>query len=364
MLKPLALALLSSSLLVPSAAQAKSCSRDLARRTFPGRAWSSAAPTALGWSAEGLDAAMARGARAFSAGMVVHKGQVIGTFGNVSSPFETRSMRKAFLGAVIGQLVAEGKLRLDMSLAELGVDDVTPLSAVEKSATLRDLLTSRSGIYLPAAYVVPGDADSVPPRGTHRPGEAFYYWNWGFNALGGIVEKRTGKTVFNLFDRRIAKPLGLQDFDPKVHGRYVVEPVSRYPAYLFDMSTRDRARFGLLYLNRGCWRGRQLIDPSWIRDSVAPVTNQDKDFDYGYLWWSDEPPPGSGLRQRIFLARGFANQYIVGIPEIETLVVLSVDMSNGQEKLRQGLRPPTRRDYRETLDLVLAARPGARRPVR
>ena len=36
---------------------------------------------------------------------------------------------------------------------------------------------------------VPGDIDDIPPRGTHRPGEAFFYSNWAFNALGTAVER-------------------------------------------------------------------------------------------------------------------------------------------------------------------------------
>lgn len=359
MLKIIATATLAASLFVPSVLAAKTCPRDTVGRIYPGREWAAVPPASVGWSADLVEAAMTRGARSFSAGMLVHKGQVIGQFGDVAAPYETRSIRKVFVGGVIGQLIAERKLRLDATLGELGVDDVTPLNEVEKSATLRDLMTSRSGIYLPAAYVVPGDAEHMPARGSHTPGETFYYWNWGFNALGGIVEQAGGGSVFDLFRRRLAMPLGFQDFRVERDTRYVAEPVSKYPAYLFNLSTRDRARFGLLYLNQGCWGGRQLLSPGWVRDSLAPSTNQDGDFDYGYLWWSDEPPTGSGLTQRIFMARGFANQYILGIPEIDALLVLSVDMSNGEEKLKQGLRPPSRRDYREVLDLVLKSRPGA-----
>ena len=353
-----ALVALSLAAALPASAAGR-CSAEMARRTYPGKDWVMTTPSQAGWSESGLQAAWDRAGKSFSSGVLIHKGKLVGGFGDTKAPYETRSMRKAFLSAVIGQLVEERKVRLDATLGQLGIDDVTPLTAVEKTATVRDLLTSRSGIYLPAAYVVQGDEANMPARGSHKPGEAFFYWNWGFNALGGVIEKITGKSVFELFETRLARPLGLQDFVRARDTRYVREAVSKYPAYLLDISARDRARIGLLYLNQGCWRGRQVVSPEWVRDSTSPITNQTTDFDYGYLWWSDEAPAGSGLKERVFMARGFANQYILAIPELETVFVLAVDMSNGEEKLRQGLRPPTRRDYTEVLGLILKARPGA-----
>jgi len=341
----------------PAHAAAERCSSQMAKRAYPGKDWDRVPVEASGWSAEGLESAWARASKSFSSGVLVYHGRIIGSFGDIAKPMETRSMRKAFLNIVIGQLIAAGKLRLDATLAELGVDDITPLTAEEKSATLRDLLESRSGIYLPAAYVVPGDSEDVPPRGTHKPGEAFYYWNWGFNALGGIVEKASGKSVFELIERRLARPLGFEDFVRSRDARYVTEPVSRYSAYLIDLSARDRARVGLLFLAQGCWKGRQIVSPKWVTDSTSPITNQTKDYDYGYLWWSTEPPEGSGLSQRMFMARGFANQYIVGMPELDAVFVLSVDMAAGKAA---GAKPPRRSDFQAVFDLVLNARPGQR----
>ena len=338
------------------AAAAERCTRELAARIYPAAEWAAGDPAAHGWSAADLEAAWARVRQSFSAAMLVHRGRVIGTVGDVTRPMETRSMRKSFLNIVAGRLVADGRLRLDSTLASLGIDDVTPLTDQERSATVRDLMASRSGIYLPAAFVVPGDEDAAPARGSHRPGEAFFYWNWGFNALGTIVERAGGDSLFALFERAVARPLGLQDFVRSRDTRYVAEPVSRHPAYLFDLSTRDRARIGLLYLNRGCWRGRRIVDPDWVRDSIAPVTDREQDFDYGYLWWSTEPPAGSGLTERLFMARGFANQYLIGIPELDAVLVISVDMARGREA---GLRPPRRSDFEAVFDLILRARPGA-----
>ena len=76
---------------------------------------------------------------------------------------------------------------MSSTLAELGIDDNEPsLTDVEKRATVRDLLTARSGVYHPALYETPGMAAMRPLRGSHLPGTHWYYNNWDFNALGTI----------------------------------------------------------------------------------------------------------------------------------------------------------------------------------
>jgi CubicO group peptidase (beta-lactamase class C family) len=47
-------------------------------------------------------------------------------------------------------------------------------------------------------------------------------------------------------------------------------------------STRDHARFGLLFLRQGNWNGRQLISRRWVEMATTPA---DVAPHYGYLWW-------------------------------------------------------------------------------
>lgn len=336
----------------PAEAASQRCPRD---QTFPAADWQAADPASLGWNRPALEAAMTRASKSWSSGMLVHRGRVIGQFGDVSAPYETRSMRKSFLNAVAGQLEAEGKLDLAATLGALQIDEVTPLTDIEKTATVAHLMQSRAGIYLQGAYTVPGDIDDIPPRGSHRPGEAYFYSNWAFNALGTVVEKAGGASIFALFDKRVAKPLRMQDFVVARDGTYRREDVSRHAAYLFDMSSRDRARFGLLYGRGGCWNGRRLLPADWIARSTAPISVEANGPDYGLNWWSEEAP--QGLTQRVFMARGFIHQYILVVPEIDAVLVLSVDMKNGRQLMAQGLKPPTEADYRAVRDAVLAARP-------
>ena len=61
-----------------------------------------------------------------------------------------------------------------------------------------------------------------------------------------------------------------------------------------NATLRDYARFGLLYLHGGAWKGRQIVPAKWVKDSVTPDAphllpgeNPASDFPlgYGYPWW-------------------------------------------------------------------------------
>jgi len=228
--------------------------------TVPGIEWSRVPPAEAGWSPDALAQvnAYAQGAGTASLVIVQH-GRIVDSLGDISRRLELHSMRKSLLNALIGIAVAEGRIRLDATLASLGIDDVPPsLSDSEKQATVRDLLQSRSGVYHIALYETEGERRLRPERGSHAPGTFWYYNNWDFNVLGTIYERAVRKSIFQAFQEQIAQPLGTQDYRP-ADGRYVAGPESSYPAYPFHMSARDMARFGLLYLQRGRWAERQIV---------------------------------------------------------------------------------------------------------
>ncbi|WP_248309883.1 serine hydrolase [Bosea sp. WAO] len=226
----------------------------------PGRQWRSIDPASAGWSSAALlplrDYADLRKPTAL---MLVQNGVVVASFGEPTRKVGVASVRKSLLSALYGIAVAEGRISLDSTLAELGIDEKSPgLTEQEKGATVRNLLTARSGIYLPAAHETSEIREKRPARGSHAPGSFWFYNNWDFNALGTIYRERTGENIFESFARRIAGPIGMQDFSA-ADGRYAQSPISRNPAYPFRMSARDLARFGVLFANGGSWEARQLV---------------------------------------------------------------------------------------------------------
>jgi CubicO group peptidase (beta-lactamase class C family) len=260
--------------------------------------------------------------------MIVQHGVVVAAWGDVAHRANVHSCRKSLLNALIGIEVARGKIKLDDSLQVLGIDDNAPsLTTGEKQATVRDLLEARSGVYHPTVYETPRMKDLKPPRGSHAHGTFWYYNNWDFNTLGYIYEQATGERIFDAFYRRIAQPIGMQDFKPG-DGGYITNDETRFPAYRFELSTRDFARFALLYLHKGQWNKSQIIPADWVETSTRPYSDTTSGG-YGYLWWTADSasgrPPETPFPSGSFWAEGNLGQYAVIVPSLDLIVVNQVD---------------------------------------
>jgi CubicO group peptidase (beta-lactamase class C family) len=299
----------------------------------PGEHWQTADSTA-GLSAEGLKAVQDYGkAEKPTAVMLVRDGHVIASFGDVRRKVNMQSVRKSLLSALYGIAISEGRISLASTLAELGIDDAPPgLTTVEKQATVRDLLMARSGVYHPAAYETADMQEKRPARGSHAPGTFWYYNNWDFNALGTIYRKATGEDIFKSFEQRVARPIGMEDFTAS-NGRYVAEPQSIHQAYPFRLSARDAARFGLLFLDRGEWRGQQIIPAAWIKESTTTYSAETDlaERGYGYLWWTMQPDKWG---PDAILASGNGGQKIAVIPSKRLVAVENVDQGENPTGVR------------------------------
>jgi CubicO group peptidase (beta-lactamase class C family) len=278
--------------------------------------------------------------------------------GAVAEPSRIASIRKSLVSALYGMAAAEGRVSLDASLAELGVDDYQPLTEAERGATVRDLLKARSGVYLPTSAESPAMKAARPSRGSHAPGSFWYYNNWDFNVLGEIYQRMTGEGLFTAIEHRLAKPLGWQDFDPLQHGRWSYDKENpRFPAYNMWMSARDLARFGQLFLNRGRWQGKQLVPEAWVAESTAQYSKTGKSGwggGYGYMWWltSDQGADPLGLPRRSYTAAGNGGRYITVFPDQSLVVAVQPEEQQGKPPVPLYALPD---GYTDLLRKVLAA---------
>jgi len=319
-----------------------SCSEsDINEMVFPGEDWEVMEnPEEYGWSQEGLQKARELTDELDTAAiMVVHKGKVVDSWGDMEYKYRCHSIRKSFLSALYGIHVAEGEIDLDATMEDLGIDDNEGLSDNEKQANIQMLLQARSGIYHPALFETAAMTASKPERYSHDPGTNYHYNNWDFNASGTIYEMLTGELIHSSFDERIAGPIGMQDYVPE-DGRYVTGEESQHPAYPFVMSTRDLARFGHLFLNDGEWDGERILPEGWVEESTSPHSVFDEDrYDqggYGYMWWVsvdgrhfesvDSVPEGT------YTARGARGHVLAVVPDLDLVFVHRTDTAVSDQR--------------------------------
>ena len=141
-----------------------------------------------------------------------------------------------------------------------------------------------------------------------EPGKAFSYQSGNTQLLGMCIIKASGKSLSELASDWLWKPLQAQH-DAKWH----TDPQGTELCYCcFNSDARDFARFGRMMLHHGNWNGTQILDSSFVdmatKGALAPY--------YGYSFWLDETHG-----TKVFAQRGILGQYIISIPEYNTVVV-------------------------------------------
>ncbi|EHL97455.1 beta-lactamase [Acetobacteraceae bacterium AT-5844] len=317
-------------------------------------AWES--PEAAGWSSARLAEAV-QDARTIdtAALLVVAHGRVVLAEGKVDARYNAHSIRKSILSALIGIHEAEGRIDLEQTLTQLGIDDKLGLTEKEKLATVLDLLCARSGVYHPSGYESPWMVSIKPARHSAGPGTTWCYNNWDFNALGTIFRQLTGADIFTDFAERIAAPCGMEDFRPEQDGEYLPLPDSIHPAYPFRLTARDLARFGQLFLDGGVAGGRSVVPADWVRASTLPISEAGHRGAYGYMWWVERQSilfPNLQLPAGSYAGLGTGGHVLLVVPALQTVIVHRVDTDQPGKAVSHGR-------VGKLLARVLAAAPRA-----
>ena len=323
---------------------------------FPGQAWEKAgSPGALGWSSAKLKEAWAYADTIDTATVViVQDGMVVDEWGETSRPFRCHSMRKSILSALYGIHVAAGRIDLDRTMEDVGINDNEPsLSETEKQATIRMLLQARSGIYHPALYETKRMKARKPKRHSHPPGTFWYYNNWDFNASGTIFENLTGRGIFEEFEDKFAKPLQMQDFRRETHTRYVTGSDSVHPAYPFVLSARDLARLGLLWVRGGRWKEQRIALESWVAESTKAYSDAGRSGGYGYMWWvaaNGKHLPHAKIPDGSYSARGHRGHHVLVIPRWDLVIVHRVNTFTRDDRVSS-------EQFGQLVEKILQAKP-------
>lgn len=313
--------------------------------TSPGAAWEKICPEDTGYSSARFDALTAWLKTGFTTSMVVVvHGKILYQYGDVTRVSKIASVRKSILSMLYGNYVFSGKVDLEKSVKDLGLEDKQPFLPIEERAKLLHLLAGRSGIYIIPDKPDPHSVDSYQlRRGSVLAGTHYAYNEWDFNAAGTAFEKLTGKNIYDALESDLARPIGMQDFD-RARQAKINNPFSVNPEYAMYLSTRDMARLGQLMLRHGRWNGKQLIPDDWVQYSTSLLTPfqeinptgmqeyaRPERWGFGLMWFVwDEPTfldhEWTGPMQGAFIAMGSGGQYIAVLPRLDMVIAHKVDL--------------------------------------
>ena len=344
---------------------------------FPGRNWEKATP-----ESQRVDgAALNRAIQDFAAkvGMdgarelvVVRNGRMIWEGEDIDKVHGIWSFTKSFTSTALGLLVEDGKCSLDSKAAGF----VPELKESYGEATLRHFATMTSGYRAvgdePKGSYIHGPSSTPFQPGPEPlfepPGSQYAYWDSAMNEFGYVLTRVAGESMAELFKRRIADPIGMDperwswgDFGMRNGLR--VNGGSGNSGKHVQISACEAARLGLLFLNKGNWDGRQLLDANWIAEATrvqvpsgTPLAQPESGIDgrgvYGLNWWVNGVKPDGerkflGAPPGTFWASGHNNNKCFVIPEWNMVIVrLGLDGKAGDETwndLLQGIGAAIRR---------------------
>jgi CubicO group peptidase (beta-lactamase class C family) len=232
------------------------------------------------------------------------------------------SMAKSYVSGLLGKAIMDGHIKnLDQPVC-----DFLPAFCDEKatSMTVGDLSSMSSGTNWDEAYYSPlsittrayFDDDLAKVMNglkvVDQPGQGFKYASGDTQMLAMVIEKATGKKLYNYFEESFWKPLGsenstLWQVDSEDH-----DLVKAYCC--IASNAKDFARFGKLYKDFGKWNGEQVLDSSFIAKSVKPRFAESPQ--YGYGWWLY-----NYMGKDFFMMRGHLGQYVIVQPEDNVIIV-------------------------------------------
>jgi CubicO group peptidase (beta-lactamase class C family) len=234
------------------------------------------------------------------------------------------SVTKSVISALIGIALEEGYLKnIDQKMIDFFPEYVsTDLNPEVDKVTIRRLLTMSAGFGRDIGTGITKPAwikDRLNKPLKNEPGKMFSYDSTNSNILSMIITKTTGLEALDFGKKYLFGPLGISNL--KWEGMYGYT----YGGFGLQLTARDMAKIGYLFLNGGRWGETQVLAPEWVAESIrvqieVPTSDTLKTLnaDYGFHWWvfSTGAHPS-------YTAWGFGGQFIHVMPDLDIVTVIT-----------------------------------------
>ncbi len=237
------------------------------------------------------------------------------------------SQTKSYVAIAIGLLAEDGLIDLDRPMVSYFPEKCDgELHPFRAKQTVREMLTMQTPAGSPYWFVAEDDdrthlyINNPEDESIHPAGTLWAYDSPGSQVMSSLVEKISGKRIFDFLYERIFKELGT--FKTATILKTRTEDSWGDSALL--CTSRDMASFARFVMNYGTWNGKRLMNEEYLRQATSPLVSNDESawpncfrHGYGYQIWCTE--------QNGFAFVGMGDQLTVMHPETDTIFVITSD---------------------------------------
>ncbi|MBF6608586.1 MAG: serine hydrolase [Flavobacterium sp.] len=233
------------------------------------------------------------------------------------------SMTKSITATIFGILHHQNKIDISnrAPVEEWQNDD-------RRGITLSHLLQMNSGLEWEEQYDKISDATTMlyldrdmtqrqigkPMRG--KPAQSWNYSSGTTNLLSGILRShfKSHQEYLDFWYTALIDKIGMHSMiiEADMSGNYVGSSYGW-------ATTRDWAKFGLLYLHNGNWNGQQIFDESWVDFVTTPTPTSNGR--YGGHFWLNAGGHYPDAPKDLYSANGFQGQMVYIIPSKDLVIV-------------------------------------------
>ncbi len=301
-------------------------------------------PEAEGVSSEGINQfleATSKSKHEFHSFMIVRHGKVVsdGWWNPYRADLKHTmySCSKSFTATAVGFAVAEKKLTVNDKVISFFPDDLPKtISPNLAELKIKDLLSMSAGqVPDPTGPVAVSDnwvRTFLSTPIVNAPGTKFLYNSVATYMLSAIVQKVTGEKIVDYLKPRLFDPLGIEGIDWEVSPQGI-----NTGGWGIRVKTEDMAKFGQLFLQKGMWKGKQILPASWVEEASTMKIMQDPDAPqakkdssdwlqgYCYQMWR--------CRNNAYRGDGANGQFIIVMPDQDAVVLLTAEAPDMQSEI-------------------------------
>ncbi|MBK9695904.1 MAG: serine hydrolase [Propionibacteriaceae bacterium] len=243
-----------------------------------------------------------------------------------SSSNNVHSASKSVLGAALAIAVERGDIpSLDTRVSDVLPEYFTGSESSRSAITLRDLMTMSAGLSWTedeTEYKIESSTDWVAAvlgqRMASTPGTSFTYSTGNTHVLSAIIQRATGMGTCEFVHQYLFSPMNVT----AEHWGRDPQGVSS-GGYNLYLTPRELAKFGLLMLHDGTWKGQQLVPAKYIQEAQRTVFDVDATTSYGELFWVR-----TIAGHKTFFAWGWGGQFVYVIPDEDLVLVITQNTSD------------------------------------